>query len=234
MKKGLLIVGAFAIVFATVPMFAAFEAHIINVTAHIENALRVHDEVLPFGTVFPQEYLERSTTIDLSDSFLGQTRVAYVDYVIKQKPKCECTPEGVSGDLCELGDHAPVSYTAPHECPDGFVEMKDLCKFLSKNDGDPSDQNDSGHPSYYVDVSPPGPSADDYCEAPGADATGRLDQRGDDFSDLWIIDLKVPPVEGYIGQDWPASCSDYVVALDSQDYGCDLWIEVTGIGPTSD
>ena len=42
MKKGLLIVGAIAIALATVPMFAAYEAHVINVTAHIENALTTH------------------------------------------------------------------------------------------------------------------------------------------------------------------------------------------------
>ena len=53
MKKVLLVVGAVVIVLVTVPLFAAFEAHVINVTARIENALYVHPESRDFGTVFP-------------------------------------------------------------------------------------------------------------------------------------------------------------------------------------
>jgi hypothetical protein len=57
MKK--LIVGLLAIgtALAVIPLFAAFEAHVINVTAQIENALQVTTEAIDFGTVFPQEYL---------------------------------------------------------------------------------------------------------------------------------------------------------------------------------
>lgn len=316
-KKITLLTFAFAIAIATVPMFAAYEAHVINVTAHIENALRVHTSVIPFGTVFPQEYLERGFDVSLSASFSEQSRVDYVDYVIKQKPKCECNADGVSETICKLGDHAAVGY-ATHECPDGFSQMNDLCRFLSKTDGDLEDQNDTSHPSYYDDKGTPD-KADDSCTAPvtttsnnlnysqtgwgghscpanthavagrviengspmgaegiaepGAniggfdypvfphytfpagetgyvavnggtsqtvrievdclannpDATGRLVQ-GTDVLDSWIVDLKVPPVEGNIGQEWPASCSTYTVPKDSEDYGCDLWIEVTEIG----
>jgi hypothetical protein len=87
MKKGLLIFGALVIAIAAVPMFAAFEAHVINVTAHIENALSVHPKEIAFGTVFPQEYTTRDFNISLSESFMGADRVDDVQYVIKQKPK---------------------------------------------------------------------------------------------------------------------------------------------------
>jgi hypothetical protein len=55
----------------------------------------------------------------------------------------------------------------------------------------------------------------------------KIDQ---DLLDAWIVDLKVPPVTGTVGQDWPAGCP--TVEEDKQDYGCDLWIEVTGISET--
>ena len=38
-KKALGILGALIIVVLLLPLFAAFEAHVINVKAHIENAL---------------------------------------------------------------------------------------------------------------------------------------------------------------------------------------------------
>ena len=236
-KKILLSLGAVLAVVAGVVGMAAYEAHIINVTAHIENALEVHpDQHIHFGTVFPQEYLERDFTIALSGSFKGQNRVDDVKYVIKQKPKCECiywdSEDPTEVALCDGEQYAPVSYTSPHSCPTNYAEMKDLCYFLSKtnNDsdgfdpsGDPMSENDTGHPSYYVED-----TSGDYCVKPGADAIGQLVNSTGDFSDLWKVDLKVPPVDGFIGQDWPAGCP--TVANDSQDYGCDLWIEVTAIG----
>jgi len=322
MKKALLITFALAIAIATVPMFAAYEAHVINVTAHIENALRVHTDALDFGTVFPQEYLVRDFTMDLSDSFQEQSRADYVDYVIKQKPKCECDrwiddaplPENLK--VCPDGRYAPVGY-ATHECPAEYSVMLDLCQFLSKVDNETGDGNDTDHPSYFTDPTPGDPtSGDESCAQPetitsnylnysatgwggwscpagthavagrviendfpmgdegiaepgatiggftypvfphytyGAgetgyvavnggtsqtvrievdclannpDATGTLHMQ--DLTDGWDIDLKVPPVDGTIGQDWPAGCP--TVPQDSMDYGCDLWIEVTDIG----
>jgi len=225
-KKILAVFATVAVVAVSAAMFAAFEAHVINVTAHIENALYVHPDELEFGTVFPQEYVTKDFDIQTSESFQGESDALAVSYVIKQKPKCwNNNPKDPK--------YAPVNY-ATHACPviDGvqYVEMLSLCKFLSKNDGDPEDLNDKPHPSYYVDVDPAGPSDRDYCISPDTvrpDATGVLNRN--DMLDSWIVDLKVPPVDGTIGQDWPASCAAYTVPQDSQDYGCDLWIEVTGV-----
>src|SRR3990167_3363739 len=72
MKKLLLGLAAAGTALAMVPLFAAFEAHVINVTARIENALNVPLQELTFGTVFPQEMLDREFDVRLSDSFLEQ------------------------------------------------------------------------------------------------------------------------------------------------------------------
>ena len=91
MKKIFLGLGALALAVALVPMFAAFEAHVINVTAQIENALSVPVTPITFGTVFPQEHLNRPLEIALSDSFMTEDRVDDVEYIIRQKPKCGVT-----------------------------------------------------------------------------------------------------------------------------------------------
>jgi len=225
-KKILLGLGAVAIVIAGVASFSAWEAHVINVTAHIENALAVSTKALDFGTVFPQEYLEKNFTIGLSDSFKDQDDAWQVWYQIKQKPKCECDHWGTEQEeLCTEGRYAAVSYTSPHVCPANYSEMKDLCRFLSKLPVD-ADGDDQGVPSYYYAMQPTAP---DYClDNSGFHAVGMLTIVGN-LADEWIVDLKVPPVDGFIGQDWPASCADWTVEKDSQDYGCDLWIEVTNI-----
>src|SRR3990167_10259574 len=89
MKKLLFGLAAAGTALAMVPLFAAFEAHVINVTAKIENALFVHPESIEYGTVFPQEHLLSDFFITFSRSFseTAQNRVGKVDYVIKQKPK---------------------------------------------------------------------------------------------------------------------------------------------------
>ncbi|MCK4592222.1 hypothetical protein KAT63_02140 [Candidatus Parcubacteria bacterium] len=230
LKKIIASVALVATVAVSAAMFAAYEAHVINVTAHIENALTVHPEELKFGTVFPQEYLERQITIETSSSFQAEEDALAVSYVIKQKPKCE-----IDTPTDGMPQYAPVHY-ATHLCPDGYTKMETLCPFLSKMDGDPEDNNDTGHPSYYTsylgDPSIPGP--DDTCRPWGTemlDAFGVLNKN--DLVDLWIIDLKVPPVDGYVGQDWPLTCDGWTVPTDSLDYGCDLWIEVTNISRTA-
>lgn len=70
-----------------VPMFAAFEAHVINVKAHIENALQVEPKEIDFGVVFPQERLQRDFCVGLSESFMRQERATDVAYRLVQKRK---------------------------------------------------------------------------------------------------------------------------------------------------
>ena len=57
-KKILLGLVAVLIVISGVAGMSAFEAHVINVTAKIENALKVDTTPIDYGTVFPQEALD--------------------------------------------------------------------------------------------------------------------------------------------------------------------------------
>ena len=90
-KKIILSFVAIAAVAVGVVGMSAFEAHVINVTAKIENALSVPIDEIDFGTVFPQEQLDFPVEIALSDSFMAEDRVDDVKYMIRQKPKCGWT-----------------------------------------------------------------------------------------------------------------------------------------------
>lgn len=83
------IIAVLAAIALLVPLFAAFEAHVINVKAHIENALQVSPKEIDFGVVFPQEELKADFTVGLSESFMAQDRVNDVHYrlVQRRKPK---------------------------------------------------------------------------------------------------------------------------------------------------
>ena len=209
-KKILLSVIGIIAVLSGVAAFSAFEAHVINVTAHIENALKViSPSELTFGTVFPQEYLEESIWITTSCSFLeDQTRVSTIDYKIVQKPKC----------INEAGEYAPVDY-ATHECPDNYTEMPSLCPYLSKTpryNEDPEPYTDYGVPAFH--------DPDD----PLSVATGTID-KDHDLLDEWVIDLDVPCFKGYCAQDWGHPGWELPYELESETFGCDLWVEVIGI-----
>jgi len=236
-KKLILGLGAVVVVVAGVVAMSAFEAHVINVTAHIENALAVSTEALDFGTVFPQEYLEKDFTITLSESFMAEDRVDDVEYVIKQKPKPiwnDGVPAGCTSGAQTVEEARAYCHGNPENLDCCYLS---LCPFLSKTDGDPEDQNDTSHISYFVDPTPEAPnSGDEFCEDPCGDAIGRLAKSEQDTSDIWIVDLKVPPFAGYVAQDWPESCpvlEGVTVNEEGTDLGCDLWIEVTEISETS-
>lgn len=217
-----------------VPMFAAFEAHVINVTAKIENALFVHPESLEYGTVFPQEHLDTSFFINFSESFSarGQTRVGRVDYVVKQKPQCV----DQNGDFVRVGEDENGNFV----CPQGSTMRPLLCAYLSKHpDGNPSTganaNNDIGVPAFH---NPFVTSSYAYGKLVKFNSNGSI--INNDPSDTWTIDLAVPCFKGQCAQDWPdfvksqnplANPEDYKLdpALEHEVFGCDLWVEVTRI-----
>ncbi len=230
MKKGLLLIGALAIVFATVPMFAAFEAHVINVTAHIENALKViPPEELVFGTVFPQEYLTKNLFVTTSESFCnaGQRRVLNIDYKIVQKPKPIWPEPTACGQ--QFADEA-AARTYCHANPsDMDCCYPSLCPYLSKDpvDNDAAPYTDYGVPAFHDP------------NATSSVAIGTIN-KDNDLQDQWLIDLAVPCFSGHCAQDWAdfvhqynpnADPADYILpySLESATFGCDLWIEVTRI-----
>ena len=80
MKKVLLLVSALLIVFSGVAAVSAYEGHLVNIKAHVENALAVETYEWDLGTVFPQEVMEDDLRFGLSESFLEQDRVSQVEY----------------------------------------------------------------------------------------------------------------------------------------------------------
>lgn len=83
MKKVLLVLGALVMTLSGVAAVSAYEAHIINVTAHVENALEV-TESIDFGTVFPEEWFTKDASITTSISFCAdeQTRVGDIYFKV--------------------------------------------------------------------------------------------------------------------------------------------------------
>jgi len=256
-------------------MFAAFEAHVINVTATIENALSVPVKFLDFGTVFPQEYLVKPVDVSLSASFLAEPGVDSVSYFVRQKPKCAITSEG--GTLYDntvidgahaytrtghvsvtLGDDPATTSTVETDFPITSIDcgpapreliagetwevLPSLCPYLSKHketdegQGELESQIDAFHQPYTTSV---GTTTVTY-----TDAKGYLQQQTD-VTDQWQIDLAVPCFGNYCAQDWASFVASKNPTQNTQElanswtqpisnehkvFGCDLWLEVSGVG----
>ena len=258
MKKLLVIFGAVAFALVGASMFAAFEAHVVNVTATIENALTVPTTPILFGTVFPQEQIDKHLSVGLSTSFLdvNQTRVDTVTYMIRQKPKCGFTTNGGTVLVGETrtGEVVPTlddtttptvdeskggaAYTidcgpAPVLDTQGvWGVLPSLCPYLSKHS---NNQGDVNVPAFHQPFTVAN-SVVTWTEAKGTLSKGPLDQLTAD----WTIDLKVPCFGGYCAQDWndfvkginrEADPAAYTQPIDNEHkvFGCDLWVETTGV-----
>ena len=223
MKKRLTIWSGAAVLtgLAFLPLLAAFEAHVVNVTATIENALFVHPESREFGTVFPQEYFKKGIFVTFSDSFskTNQRRVSKVDYVIKQKPQCV----NENGDFAQVGEDGNGNFV----CPQGYTMRPNLCPYLSKTPAN-LDGNDHGVPAFH--------DPNDQSSI----ASGTIDKNGDFVGDNWVVDLAVPCFKGQCAQDWasfvhslnPLADPNVYMAdplLEHKTFGCDLWVEATKI-----
>ena len=242
------------------PMFSAFEAHVINVTAQIENALMVPLKSIDFGTVFPQEHLDKPLAIALSDSFITEDRVDDVNYIIRQKPKCGWTLNNGTNllGLPTATGHVvvdPGTGATSVECPDPgnplrpdgavYGVLPSLCEYISKEGEDGNDETLASFHKPYTVVQ----DANGVYSLVWTDTHGRLAKSESDRTDNWIIDLAVPCFGGYCAQDWKdfvlginpnaTNTDDYIQPIGNEHkvFGCDLWVEVTGVseatnGPT--
>ena len=251
MKKLLVGFLTLAAVFTVLPMFAAFEAHVINVTARIENALSVPLDHINFGTVFPQEHLDKPLGITLSGSFADQDRVDNVSYFIRQKPKCAWTwDDGKNFDHDStatghiiLDPQAEGGYRidcGEPERPEGVPEeatwgvLPSLCEYISKHPDNQPENDESLH-SFHQ----PWEIVNDVIV--WNDTDGLLSKNNpEDMTDNWTIDLAVPCFGGYCAQDWAdfvhninadADPADYTQPIGNEHkvFGCDLWVEVDGV-----
>jgi len=87
MKKLVLVAAMLLAVFSGVTAVSAYEGHMVDVKAHVENALMVEKSEVDFGTVFPQEKIETQFAVGLSESFRAQTRYSTVEYKMYWEPK---------------------------------------------------------------------------------------------------------------------------------------------------
>jgi hypothetical protein len=244
MKSKLIVaIAGIATAIAALPMFSAFEAHVVNVTARIENALFVHPESLEYGTVFPQEYLITSFAMMFSQSFsqASQRRVGTVDYVIKQKPRPRPEFLATSASREEARDwcHDPSNFPLAENIGDPADPYyancyPTLCPYLSKTEVTPErgGENDIGVPAFH--------------DPETAHARGRLvkfkngNTINNDVVDEWELDLPVPCFEGQCAQDWADFVAEHNPDADPREYmlptgleheifGCDIWVEVSEI-----
>ena len=242
---------------AILPMLSAFEAHVINVTAKIENALSVTTDAIDFGTVFPQEHLNKPLTVTLSQSFLDEGRVDDVNYFIRQKPKCAITRDGgttfdpantATGHVI-IGDNPATATTTetyyidcgepprPLHHTETWGVLPSLCEYISK-EPDRTPANDGTLPSFHIPwvIS----TSTGTTTIVWNDVHGHLAKSEQDTTDVWNIDLAVPCFGGFCAQDW----ADFVhginpnadpnhftqpIANEHKIFGCDLWVEVSGI-----
>lgn len=70
-KKLLTAIGALGVALVSLPLLVAFEAHVINVTAQIDEGVLTVPLAITFGTVFPQQKLDKTFDIAFSQSFLN-------------------------------------------------------------------------------------------------------------------------------------------------------------------
>jgi hypothetical protein len=216
----------------------AFEAHILSVTAQIEGNSLVPIADIGFGTVFPQEKLDKTFGVELSASFLAAGNLDALDYRIRQKPKCW------NGSVTSTVFGRVEDVNGVFVCEDdGFTILPGLCPYLSgseiTSDGNvTSSENDSAGIAAFHGL--PGlwtPSTTDETEVRGA-----LIKSASDTADEWNVDLKVPCFDGQCAQDWATFVAGVNPDADANDYiqpqhnrgelfGCDLWLEVTDERP---
>lgn len=248
LKKLLTGISALGLAIAVVPMITAFEAHVINVTAQIENGLLVPIDDITFGTVFPQEQLDKQFNVAMSQSFLGDPTMDDIEYAISQKPKCGLPDPNQTAPQAYLafGEVVETPDGLEYECKDqGYVVLSLLCPYLSKHENTadgtaPGGENDGeGIPAFH------GLPGDWNVETTlDTQVSGRLAKSEEDLFDTWNLDLKVPCFGGHCAQDWEQFVASVNPAADPAAYiqpierehelfGCDLWLLVTGISTTT-
>ena len=136
MKKIFLIIALSLGVLLTVPMFAAFESFVMNVSASVDDALTIDALMIEYGMVFPQQQIDKFIKIGLSDSFKNEITADEVSYMIRQKPKCGQVVPNTSPAQYLAFAQSSEDANGNFICPEGFIKLPLLCPYLSKIDDD--------------------------------------------------------------------------------------------------
>ncbi len=222
-RKIIPILGALVLVVSGVAAVSAYEAHLINVTAHVENALSVNTTAIDFGTVFPQEVLKVHRNIALSESALA---------------------EGPAGTTPLPGDLMSVDYQVWAECKPNPNIPGDFYQWLGEwlwvgIDASQDPTLITGHVRVGAAPTDPCPAAKPILDAAGNTLTGTLS--GNNTVDMMGVTILTPAFVGYYNEltdqkpdwfqavidagNWPLLDGD----PDGTDLGLDLKIQVTGI-----
>ena len=119
MKKAVLIVSALLLVVSGVAAVSAYEGHLVDIKAHVENAIGVDTYELDYGIVFPQDEVEMDLMYGLSNSFMdaNQTRISSVRYELywELKPAGDHDPEPLymSSYFQPLNPFLDVTFPSP-------------------------------------------------------------------------------------------------------------------------
>lgn len=111
MKKAILILAAVVVVFSGVAAVSAYEAHIVNVHAKVENALHVTgagsgpNYDLDFGVLFPEQWLAKRIALQVSQSFCEQETVTAIKYRLFVEEKADTANISYTwpGQFCYVG-----------------------------------------------------------------------------------------------------------------------------------
>ena len=87
MKKVLLIMTTLILLMSGIAAVSAYEGHVIDVRAVVQDAIWVEDTDLDLGVCFPQEAKETSVYIGVTNSFLSQSTWSSVRYELWWEPK---------------------------------------------------------------------------------------------------------------------------------------------------
>jgi hypothetical protein len=224
MKRALVMLCALTMVITGVAGVSAYEAHTINVVAHVEDAMWVSTRKVDFGTVFPEEWLIKKLFIQTSESFCelgptGQYRVGKIYYSIYAgwKPK---TFDPTSGE--------PTSW------------YPWLGKALYVDIGDQGDNPLPGDMTYVGanQTAAPGVQWVMDCPMPLNKFTSSDPATPKNMEDYIILGLDVPVFEGYYNQFTDPKTPSYEILKtdpewnpDGVDLGIDIIIQVTHIEP---
>ena len=189
-------------------LIAAISVQSQLVSAQVVPVLNVSPGELVFGIVFPSESLNKPFKVAMSDSFLNEGGKE-VDYTIKYKPKPR---DPIDTDFCH--QNVPLNPGNPSD-PYYTKCYPLLCNLLSS----------------VPDNSPPNDTGVAVPHEIGAVGIGRLAVAENDTLDDWKVDLEVPCFQGMCSQSYNPAVSGLPLPtdLESQDFGCDLWIEVTNV-----
>ena len=209
MKKVMLVAFALILVVAGLVSAAAFEGHVVDVRAHVENALWVDPIEINYGNfTFPQESIDRYICIGLTESFVNvnQTRVCDVKYALIWETKPIEGHDPVPGQL-EICD------------PTGSGNFTDIYPYILLTTGDGSD-NQTPFPMWVP---------------ANAVAWGTLDKCLPDNCDTWGLKFDVPVFDLWYNEGTDPATPSGVLGPDEyciveEWVGCDQcpyrWVKV--------